>query len=46
MRVLTGASAFAGILAPAVVTAQADKLDNFQMRDGTPTQLKQVAPDL
>lgn len=36
----------AAALAPGVAVAQTDKLDNFQMRKGIPTELKQVAPDL
>ena len=34
------------MLAPDVAAAQSDKLDNFQMRQAIPTELKQVAPDL
>ena len=36
----------AATFAPLVAAAQSDKLDNFQLRQAAPTELKQVAPDL
>jgi glyoxylase-like metal-dependent hydrolase (beta-lactamase superfamily II) len=36
----------AATLVPDVAAAQSDKLDNFQMRQGIPVELKQVASDL
>lgn len=38
--------ALAALALPAMAAEPVDKFDNFRMRQGVPTQLKQIAPDL